>query len=109
MTKISSIINIPSRRLSKLFKEEMHITIADYINELRQYAVRLADGGSLVVMATGNEAMAKPLDETLLPVGNSAIEKGFIFSIIFGDFVSYFSFITSFNIYIEITRFHLFF
>lgn len=49
-----------------------------YINELRQYAVRLADGGSLVVMATGNEAMAKPLDETLLPVGNSAIENGWL-------------------------------
>lgn len=49
-----------------------------YLSELRQYAVRLADGGSLVVMSTGNNGFTKPHDEALLPTGDAAIEKGWL-------------------------------
>jgi len=47
-------------------------------DDVTQYAARLADGGSLVVMATGNAGLAVPSDEVLLPTRNSAIEKGWL-------------------------------
>lgn len=47
-------------------------------DDVTQYAARLADGGSLVVMATGNAGLSVPSDEVLLPTRNSAIEKGWL-------------------------------
>lgn len=50
----------------------------EYAAELRQYAVRLADGGSIVVMSTGNNGFTQPHSEALLPTGDAAIEKGWL-------------------------------
>lgn len=49
-----------------------------YAAKLTQYAVRLANGGSLVVMATGNDSLGQPTAEALLPNYDAAIEKGWL-------------------------------
>lgn len=46
--------------------------------KLTQYAVQLANGGSLVVMATGNDGLSQPSTESLLPKGDAAAEKGWL-------------------------------
>lgn len=49
-----------------------------YKAKLTQFAVQLANGGSLVVMATGNDGLKQPTTEALLPKGNAEIEKGWL-------------------------------
>ena len=52
--------------------------IPSYKAKLTQYAVKLANGGSLVVMATGNNGFDQPTTESLLPTLDSEIEKGWL-------------------------------
>lgn len=49
-----------------------------YKAKVTQYAVQLAKGGSLVVMATGNDGFNQPSSESLLPKENHEIEKGWL-------------------------------
>lgn len=49
-----------------------------YKATLTQYALKLADAGSLVVMATGNNGFEQPTTESLLPTLDAAIEKGWL-------------------------------
>jgi len=50
LTKISDVMNISTRRLSKIFKDEMHTFIPDYINEVRlSKAAELLESTSLNV------------------------------------------------------------
>lgn len=56
LTKISTIMNISSRRLSKIFKGEVEVSVSDYINDVRlERAAQLLSSTSLNV----NEVVAR--------------------------------------------------
>ena len=49
-----------------------------YKGKITQYALKLVNGGSLVIFAAGNKGDSFPDAENLLPVGHSEMEKGFL-------------------------------
>ena len=64
----------------KLFNASFTTMFAsgDYKQHLIDYTAELAKRDALVVFATGNDGFANPSVESLLPVGNKAVEKGVI-------------------------------